>query len=484
MLPAREAPQPAGTTWCIATRITVYAVAATCAMLIAVIAISHWQFSHGLSRDRLLYLGDELSELRAAVRERGVGAQEEIHAESAAHGLLPYYVRLVDENGRLLATSPDVPDALHDIAFPEPIATTELLGAPTRSRLPDGRSLLLLAARAETPDAGPQWVLQIALDVSYDGVLLRNYRRILVIVSLAGLVVFAGAAAWIVRYNLRPLLTITRMAQRITAQRLDERLAPSGWPRDLAVLALAFDGMLDRLKESVTRLQQFSADLAHELRTPVQNLMLETEVTLARARTETEYQEALRHGLEELRRLAYMVDDLLFLARAESPKQKLGRQALDGMEALRKAWDFFDAAAEAQGVAVAYRGGGIVVAEPQLLHRALTNLLSNALRHTPAGGTITLAAESGASGDCALSVIDTGCGIAPEHLPRLFDRFYQVDPDRPRSLEGTGLGLSIVRSIMDLHGGRVEVRSAPSRGSTFLLHFPARPATEEAPARS
>ncbi|MDE0205814.1 MAG: heavy metal sensor histidine kinase [Candidatus Tectomicrobia bacterium] len=473
MLPARETPATTGrSTWCIATRITVYAVAATCALLVAVIGISHWQFSQGLTRDRLLYLGDELNELRAAVRERGVEAQEEIHAESAAHGLMPYYVRLLDENGLLLAASPDTPDALHSLPFPEPMAATELIGPSIPVRLPDGRSLLLLAAKAETPDTGPQWVLQIGLDVTHDGFLLRNYRRILVVVSLAGLVVFAAAAAWLVRYNLRPLLTITRMAQHITAQRLDERIAPSGWPQELAVLALAFDGMLDRLEESVTRLRQFSADLAHELRTPIQNLMLQTEVTLTRVRTEPEYQEALNHGLEELRRLAYMVDDLLFLARAENPQHSVERQALDAREALQKAWDFFDAAAEEQGVSVVCQGSGTLQAEPQLLHRALANLLSNALRHTPAGGTITMTAQADGSGACTLGVADTGRGIAAQHLPRLFDRFYQVDPDRPRSLEGTGLGLSIVRSIMDLHGGRVEVHSTPSCGTTFTLHFP------------
>ena len=483
MAATREPPESTGTSsWGIATRITVYAVAATCVMLIAVIAISHWQFAHGLTRDRLLYLADELRELRTAVREQGAGAQEAIHAESVAHGFLPYYVRLLDENGRLLATSLGIPDALHNVTFPEPIPTIELLGSPILSHLPDGRALLLLAARAETPDAGPQWLLQVALDITYDDELLRNYRRILVVVSLAGLIVFAGVAAWIVRYNLRPLLTITHMARRITAQRLDERLTPSGWPRDLAVLALAFDDMLDRLKDSVARLQQFSADLAHELRTPIQNLMLQTEVTLSRVRTTAEYQEELRHGLEELRRLAYMVDDLLFLARAESPQQELGRQALDGIEALQKAWDFFDAVAEEQGVAVAYQGCGTVHAEPQLLHRALTNLLSNALRCTPAGGTITLTAKTDTSGACALGVSDTGCGIPPEHLPKLFDRFYQVDPDRPRGLAGMGLGLAIVKSIMDLHGGRVEVRSRPSQGTTFTLYFPAWRPAKKTPA--
>lgn len=481
MAPTREASEATGTSsWSITTRTTVYAVAAVCVMLLAVIVLSHWQFAHGIRRDRSLFLADELRELRAAVKEQGADAQEEIHAESVAHSLMPYYVRLLDEDGRLLATSPDTPDALHDLPFPEPSAATEVFGSTALRRVPDGRSFLTLAARAETPDSGRQWVLQMALDVTHDDELLRNYRQILAVVSLAGLILFAGMVAWIVRYNLRPLHTITQMAQRITAQHLDERLAPSRWPQDLALLALAFDGMLERLKDSVARLQQFSADLAHELRTPIQNLMLQTEVTLSRVRTTAEYQEELRHSLEELRRLAYMVDDLLFLARAESPQQEFGRQALDGIEALQKAWDFFDAVAEEQGVAVAYQGSGTVHAEPQLLHRALTNLLSNALRYTPAGGTITLAAETDVSGACALGVSDTGCGIPPEHLPRLFDRFYQVDPDRPRSSVGTGLGLAIVKSIMDLHGGRAEVDSTPSRGTTFTLYFPAQPATTAA----
>ena len=480
MVQTPEPAVPPGTaSWSIATRITVYAVAAACIMLIAVIAISHWQFAHGLSRDRLLYLADELAEMRAAVKELGSEAQEAIHAESAAHGFLPYFVRLLDERGQLLATSPDTPDALHDMVFPEPIPVTEALGPPTVARVPDGRSFLMLSAEAETSETGKPWLLQIAMDTTYDELLLRNYRRILIVVSLVALVAFAAMAAWIARHNLRPLLTITRMAQRITAQRLDERIAASGWPRDLAVLALAFDAMLDRLKDSVERLQQFSADLAHELRTPIQNLMLEADVTLTRARTPSEYQEALTHNLEELRRLAFMVDDLLFLARAESPRQGVDRQSVDAREALRKAWDFFDAAAEERGIVVAYQGSGTVQAEPQLLHRALTNLLSNALRYTPAGGTITLAAETDNTGACTICVRDTGCGIAAEHLPRLFDRFYQVDPDRPRSVEGTGLGLPIVESIMGLHGGGVNVHSAPSKGSTFTLYFPGQDTTAQ-----
>ncbi len=185
--------------------------------------------------------------------------------------------------------------------------------------------------------------------------------------------------------------------------------------------------------------------------------------------------------LEQLRRLAVMADDLLFLARAESPQQGLDWQTRDALDTVQSVWDFFDAAAEEHGLAVAYQGSGVVQAELQQ-HRALTNLLSNALRYTPAGGTITLAAETDASGTCALRVSDTGRGIAPEYLPKLFDRFFRVEPDHWRSLEGMGLGLSTVRSIMDLHGGRVEVHSTPSQGTTFTLYFPAQPTVKEAPA--
>ena len=147
MAPIREAPKPTDTSsWSITTQITVYAVAAVCVMLIAVIAISHWQFAHGLRRDRLLFLADELREMRAAVKELGANAQEEIHAESIAHSFLPYFVRLLDEDGLLLATSPDTPDVLHDLPFPEPAAVTDVIGSTELRRVPDGRAFLALAA--------------------------------------------------------------------------------------------------------------------------------------------------------------------------------------------------------------------------------------------------------------------------------------------------------------------------------------------------
>ena len=445
------------------------------ALLIAVVSISYWRLTHYIKQDSLLFLADELRELRAEVRKRPPHAQEKIHEESAAHWFSPYYVRLLNEDGDLIATSPNTPNILHSAHFPEPIAASEVFGPTWRYRMPDGRWFLTIAAWTETTVTDRQWLLQVALDITDDEEVLRHYRRILIVVSLLGLSLFLGVAAGIVHYSMRPLRTITQTAQRVTVQRLDERISPSGWPKELASLASAFDSMLNRLEVTVARLQQFSADLAHELRTPIQNLMWDTEVTLAHTRTEAEYQEGLTNNLEELKHLAAMVDDLLFLARAESPQQKLSWQAFDAVEALQEAWDFFDAMAEAQGISVTYQGKGVVRAEPQLFRRALTNLLSNALRHTPSGGTITLAAESESEGNCVIRVSDTGCGIAPAHLPKIFDRFYQVKPDRPRSPEGTGLGLAIVRSIMDLHGGAVEVHSAPSQGATFTLYFPTQP---------
>jgi two-component system heavy metal sensor histidine kinase CusS len=388
-------------------------------------------------------------------------------------------VRLFDAAGHLLATSPDTPEVLHDPLFPSPIPATEVFGPTDYHRLPDGRWFLTLSAWTETPIAGQQWLLQVALDVTHNQTVLRRYRQSLILISLVGLSLFMAAVVGIVHYSLWPLRVITRTAQRVTAQRLDGHLVPLKWPKELSDLAYAFDSMLDRLAEAVSRLQQFSADLAHELRTPIQNLMWETEVTLVRERSAAEYQEGLTQNLEELKHLAAMVDDLLFLARAENPQRKLSWQPLDAIKALRDVWDFFDAVAEEQGIVVVYDGEGTVQAEPELFRRALTNLLSNALRHTPRGGTITLAAVPGPAGACRICVSDTGCGIAPEHLPKLFNRFYQVGRDRSPSTEGAGLGLAIVESIMTLHGGTVKVHSTLSQGTTFILYFP----TQSLPVR-
>ena len=162
-------------------------------------------------------------------------------------------------------------------------------------------------------------LLQVALDISHDETLLAYYRRTLVIVLFVGIVCSAAVGTVITRKGLRPLAAITTAAQRITAAHLHERIAPTRWPQELSSLATAFDAMLDRLEDAFSRLSQFSADLAHELRTPINNLVGEAEVALARGRTLDEYQQVIESSLEEYARLSHTIESLLFLARAENP---------------------------------------------------------------------------------------------------------------------------------------------------------------------
>ncbi|CAG0975615.1 partial serine/threonine-protein kinase RsbW, partial [Geobacteraceae bacterium] len=174
-------------------------------------------------------------------------------------------------------------------------------------------------------------------------------------------------------------------------------------------------------------------------------------------------------SLEEYERLSRLIDNILFLARAE---QRIEPIPLDAGRELELLQDYYGTLAEEKGIAISCRGGGHILADPLLFQRAVGNLLSNAIRYTPAGGTITITLTRDADGGTRLTVTDTGNGIAPDDLPRVFDRFYRSSEARTLTPDGTGLGLAIVRSIMELHRGSVAISSEPGRGTSVTLHFP------------
>lgn len=269
------------------------------------------------------------------------------------------------------------------------------------------------------------------------------------------------ASVLAVRWGHAPLRRIGATVQGITSEQLHVRLDPTGVPAELAPLVLSFNTMLDQLQASFERLSHFSADIAHELRTPVTNLMTQTQVALSRERPAAQYREVLYTGLDELDRLRKMIGDMLFLARAESPMHRLEREELDLGAEVRESLDFFEAWSEEAGIALRLEADGAerhpVRANRGMLQRALGNLVGNALRHTPRGQAITvrIARERDAT---VLEVRNPGSAIAPEHLPHLFDRFYRIDPARQRAGEGAGLGLAIVKAIAQAHGGGVGVR--------------------------
>ena len=316
-------------------------------------------------------------------------------------------------------------------------------------------------------------VIQAALDRTGDEELLAHYRRRLALV-LAATVLLSGIAGYFVAHRgIRPIRDIADTAARIRSSTLDERLRTAGLPAELSALATTFNGMLDRLEQSFERLSRFSADIAHELRTPLNNLRGEAEVALRKARSVDEYQEVLASSLEEYDRLARIIDSLLFIARTEGPEAQIVTETVELDEELQKAKEFYEPAAAEKGVRLVVGEDRNVSAlvDRTLLQRAVGNLVSNALSHTPTGGCVNIRATSNGT-YVRVEVSDTGSGIAEQHLPHVFDRFYQVNPSRTKQDGHVGLGLAIVKAIATVHRGSVEISSRPGRGTQVVMTLP------------
>lgn len=256
-----------------------------------------------------------------------------------------------------------------------------------------------------------------------------------------------------------------------TSRDLDVRLDPQAVPVELERLALSFNHMLERIEDVFTRQSNFSADIAHEIRTPITNLVTQTEIALSQSRSPQELEEVLYSNLEEFSRMSRMVSDMLFLAQADNNQLIPEQQALDLAEEVHKVFEFFEAWAEEKAVALRFVGSHCrVIGDPLMLRRAISNLLSNAIRYTPAGQAVTIQLSESAE-TVRLVVENPGTPIAAEHLPRLFDRFYRVDPSRQRKGEGSGIGLAIVKSIVGAHHGSVAAQS-DLRSTRFIVVLP------------
>ena len=316
--------------------------------------------------------------------------------------------------------------------------------------------------------------VEILLNRETDATVLRRSRRQLAVVLVLVLCVAGLLGHAIARQGLAPIERLTARMQTIDARSLDQRLVMTDAPPEVRALAHSFDTMLERLASAFDALTGYSAELAHELRTPLHVLRQHIEVALTRSRTNDEYREVLTASLENVERLRQMADDILFLARARDPRAPVHPERLDVRQELEAVADFLDALTEERGVScVIEAADGIGFdADRMLLRRALVNLISNALEHTPPRGTIVLRGVQTATGT-ALSVGDNGVGIPSDVLERVFDRYYRAPLDGSRTT-GVGLGLSIVRGIADLHGGTARIQSEPGRGTTVIIELPHR----------
>lgn len=462
--------------WSITARLAVFYAGATAFLLLLAAGYLYWSLGESLAReDRGLVFG-KLQVLRLLLREhhdQPNALVNEVEHEAEANELLKYYLRVLDARGRVLVETKGMSGFLPVLMFPEPTPLAAGVPPVIAREFGPGRSYLLLTGEATAGvTGGERRIIQIALDVAHNDVLLADYRQKLLTVLSLGLAFAAVAGVAVARASLRPLRAIASSARRITASKLDERIVPAQWPDELRELAAAFDAMLDRLQDSFGRLNEFTGDIAHAMRNPINSLRGEAEVALARARTPEEYQQVLGSSLEELERLSRLIDGLLFIARADDPHSAVERTRFAVRGELDAVREFYDALAAQHEVLVTCVGEAWLVGDPVLFRRAVSNLLANALKHTPVKGSVTLTARELADGAVEIRVCDTGHGVAAEHLPRVFNRFYQVDESRARTAGGAGLGLAIVQTIMRLHGGTATMTSVLGQGTTLILVFP------------
>ena len=453
-------------TWSLTFRLVLlFTLVAAGFVLFALLASYSIVVQH-LSHDNDRYLADKLAALVAdlTVDSGPQGLRQELDIVRAADKT--YAVRVLDPKGNVVAESPKMNNILPIEVFPKAFSVSGERPATSIYRTRKGKKFALMTAVANLPNQ--RLTLQLAQERTHDDRFAAHYAALLAVMQGCAVVTCAGVAALVTRRTLRPLKHLAESIERIAATRLDERVPLGGWPDELQPLAIGFNKMLGRLEESFTRLSQFSADLAHELRTPIAILRGEAESALTKPRTSEQYQEVIGSSLEEMQRLSSMIDNLLFLARTETTGS-LRRESFDGGAAIEKIREFYEAVAQEQGVEIDSEGVGQIFAEPLLFRRALINLITNALRFTPSGGriTVSLRHHNGAS---EVAVADTGCGIPSKHVPNVFDRFFRGDA--PRTSQGTGLGLSIVKSIMQIHGGSVSVQSDVGRGTVVTLRFP------------
>lgn len=461
----------------LAFRLTAWYVVAALALVICASASLYFLLVTELQRSADLFLADKVNVLRTMLRERPNdwdALREEVELESAARQYQRFFIRLLDARNSLLLMTPGMEEQL-DVA--QLTARTQT-GRAESIDGKNGRSFFVTRAPMPVGNSAETDTALIAIDVSQEEALLTRYRQRFWLILLGTLAVFPLIGYQIARRGTRPVREMAATARHIGSLNLHERIQPDGYPSELASLAATFNQMLDRFEESFERISRFSADIAHDLRTPVNNIRGEAEVALARARTVDEYRDVLGSCLEEAVRLSDLIGDLLFLARAESPLAHLHRENINVGELLSGIREYYEASAADRGVSLST----VLPEEPliaqldrTLLQRAVGNLVSNALAHTPPGKSVVL----GASAEPALvriEVSDAGDGIPAEALPRVFDRFFRVDESRSQASGGTGLGLAIVQSIMLLHGGHVEIASKFGEGTQVTLRVPLSPA--------
>lgn len=460
----------------IAARMTIWYTLLAFALILGATGFLYWVLIGTLGQEDARFLVDNLSNARRLLRTSPAAELPQLNEGAArvSQQQSLVYFRILDAGGRVLLETPGLSNELpaptaSDLAA---ITSTDDVARTVVSR--SGRLFQVLTGRGagEVANEAARFI-QVAIDRDNERHVLAQYREKMWLVLSLSLVLCSLVGYGIARGGMRPIKEITRTAERIGSSTLHERIVTQGLPAELSSLTETFNNMLDRLEDSFARVSQFSDDVAHELRTPVSNLRGEMEVALSKARTNEDYHEILGSCLEECARISRVIERLLFLARAENSSEPIEHDNVDVEAELKAVQEFYEAAAAEAGIElrISIEGNPLLRADRTLFQQAIGNLVSNAIAHTPRGGIVHVGAVSDSNRLC-VRVIDTGCGIAPEHLPHVFDRFYRVDRARSGSDRNVGLGLAVVKSFVTRHGGRIDIDSEVGRGTEVRLSLP------------
>lgn len=335
-----------------------------------------------------------------------------------------------------------------------------------------GGSFLLVQSPFKVGNKNNIWKIQIALDVSYQEKIINNYRMQVIFIIFCGALFSIMLGYIITQKSLQRLYQLTEKTKQITANALQQNIDLKSWPKELNELGSAFNQMLKRIDNSFSRLTGFCDDLAHELRTPLTNIIGKSEITLSHATTVDEYRLSVESTLEETQRINQIIENLLFLARAENPQIDLQKNIVNFNDQMRVLCHFYQALADEKNIHLTCQGDATAAVNVTMLRRMISNIISNSLKYTPLGGQIHLNIEEVDGCFVQLKLSDTGIGISPEHLTKIFTRFYRIDSSRSHDSGGIGLGLSIVKSIVDLHCGTISISSEIDKGTTITIRFP------------
>ena len=310
----------------------------------------------------------------------------------------------------------------------------------------------------------------VAMLIDHHLQFIEKFRHTLWIMISSGFVIMGLLGWFAVRQGNAPLYKIVTQIRGISANELNTRLRPEEVPRELAELAASLNEHLERMENSFQQLSEFSADLAHELRTPITNLMTQTQVALSKSRDLNEYQGILYSNMEEYERLAQMISDMLFLAKADNGLLLPSIESVDIKSELTKLCDYYGIWAEEKNIVLTLEGEAEIVGDALMLRRAMGNLIANGIRYTEKGGYVKIKISKN-NNAVQIEIENPGTPIPAEHLSRLFDRFYRIDPSRQHNDEGVGLGLAIVKSIIESHFGSIVLES-DSESTRFIINLP------------